>query len=444
MGPIPSTPLPGNAVSRRRFLSALGISAAAIGSTSVLSACGGGSSGLSGDEGGSGGGKKATLNVWYHQYGEAGTQQAVERYAKEFPDATVKVQWTPGDYTSKVNSGLLSNNGPDSFEGTPNLQQVKADQIVPLDDILADVKSDYTEADIKSITVEGKMYGARIVDDCTLIYYRKSMLDKAGVKPPTTLDELVAAAKELTTKDVKGLFIGNDAGATPAFGGGSMLGPVLWSVGQNYLTDDNKINFTGDNVAKAMMKLRKLVTDKSILLGAPTDYWDSGSFTQGLCAMQYTGLWAMPIIQKAIGDDFGVVPFPAFSDSVGKPSTAQGGWAAMVSKKSKNVELAKKYVKWLWVDNTKDQEDYNLSYGFHVPPRKSLAAKASKLQSGPAAEAVKIFNDYAIAGGTTWTTEMNTAWGDAMTAVIRKGKDPDASIATAEKAVQKILDKLLG
>lgn len=435
-------PMPGGPLSRRRFLGALGLGAAAVGGSSILSACGGGSSGLAGDTGGDSG--KATLSVWYHQYGETGTQQAVERYAKEFKDANVKVQWTPGDYTSKVNSGLLSNNGPDSFEGTPNLQMVQAKQIVPLDDILADVKSDYTDADIKSITVDGKLYGARIVDDCTLIYYRKSVLDKKGVKPPTTFDELVSAAKELTTKDQKGLFIGNDAGVTPAFGGGSMLGPALWCVGQNFLTEDNKIDFTGDKVVEVLAHLRKLVTDKSILLGAPTDYWDSGSFTQGLCAMQYTGLWAMPIVQKAIGDDFGVIPFPAFSDSVGKPSTAQGGWSAMVSAKSKNVDLAKKYVKWLWADNTKDQEDYNLSYGFHVPPRKSLAAKATKLQSGPAADAVKIFNDYAVAGGTTWTTEMNNAWGDAMTAVVRKGQDPEAPMTKAEKTIQAALDKLLG
>ena len=156
-------------VSRRRFLGGVGIAATAIGGSTVLSACGGGSTGLAGDEGGDAGGKP-TLSVWYHQYGEAGTQQAVERYASEFPDAEVKVQWTPGDYTSKVNSGLLSNSGPDSFEGTPNLEMVKAGQIVPLDDILTDIKSDYTEADIKSITVEDKMYGARIVDDCTLIY----------------------------------------------------------------------------------------------------------------------------------------------------------------------------------------------------------------------------------------------------------------------------------
>lgn len=434
--------IPTSALSRRRFLSRVGLGAAAVGGSAALAGCGGGDSGLSGDSGGDG--DQPTLDVWYHQYGEAGTQQAVERYAQEFPDAEVTVQWTPGDYTSKVNSGLLSKSGPDSFEGNPNLEMVKAGQLVPLDDILDPIKDDYTEADLKSITVEGKMYAARIVDDCTLIYYRKSMLDKAGVEPPTTLEEVVDAAKELTSQDVKGLFIGNDAGATPAYGGGSMLGPALWCVGQNYLTDDDEIDFTGDNVIEALSRFRQLVTDKSILLGAPTDYWDPGSFNQGLCAMQYTGLWAMPLIQDALDDDFGIVAFPPLNDSIGEPSTAQGGWSAMINAKSDNIEMTKQYLKWLWVENSEFQEDFNLSYGFHVPPRKSLAAEAEKLQSGPAAEAVEIFNNHAIAKGPTWTTEMNNAWGDAVTAIVRKGQDPEAAMGRAEKKVQNSLDKLLG
>ena len=438
--------IPPSSLTRRRLLAGIGLGAAAVGAPGLLAGCGGGSTGLDGGgaEPGEGGGAEPNLSVWYHQYGESGTQQAVQKYAKDYPDATIKVQWTPGDYTSKVNSGLLSSSGPDVFEGGPTLAMVRANQLVPLDDILEPVRSDYTEADLKSITVDGKLYGARIVDDTVLLYYRKSVLEKAGVNPPGTLDELVSAAKELTSPDQKGLFIGNDAGVTPAFGGGSMLGPVLWSVGQNYLTEDNKINFTGDNVVAAFGKIKQLVDDKSILLGAPTDFWDPSSFTQGLCAMQWTGLWAMPAIQKALGDDFGVVPFPPFSTTIGKPSTPQGGWSAMVSAKSGNIEAAKAYIKWLWLDNTANQEDFNLSYGFHIPPRKSLAAKAAKLQSGPAAEAVKFYNQYAIAGGTTWSTAMNNAFGDAATAIVRKGQDPGAALGTAAKAVQKQLDQLLG
>jgi multiple sugar transport system substrate-binding protein len=436
----------GSTMNRRRMLG-LGLGAAALGGSGLLSACGGGSSGLAGDQGGSSsgggaGGSKPDISVWYHQYGEAGTQQAVQKYAKAYPDANVKVQWTPGDYTSKLNSGLLSSSGPDSFESSVNIDQVRSKQVVALDDVIADVKGDYTDADIKANTVDGHVYGVKIVDDMGVLYYRKSLLAKAGIQPPTTWDELIAASKELTTKDVKGLFIGNDAGVTPSFGGGSLLGQILWAVGSDYLTPDNQPGFTGSDAKASFLKLRELFESGSILLGAPTDWWDPSSFTQGLVAMQWCGLWALPGIQKAIGDDFGVVAWPAFSSTVGKPSTFLGGWTAMVSAKAKDVEAAKAYVKWLWVGNSEFQEDYNLSYGFHIPPRKSLAAKASKLQSGPAADALKIFNDYAIAGNPAWTPKMNSAYADAATAIVRKGGDVDSNLAKAEKAVQAELDRL--
>jgi multiple sugar transport system substrate-binding protein len=426
-------------VDRRKLLRGIGLGAAGLAATPLLSACGG-DSGISGGKDGS----KTTLSQWYHQYGEAGTQQAVERYAKEYTKASVQVQWTPGDYTAKLNSGLLSSAGPDVFESQVDIDKVKGGQLVPLDDILADVKSDFREADLKTCSVGGKVYAIKIVDDMGVLYYRKSVLDKAGIKPPTTMDELIAAAKGLTTKDQKGLFIGNDAGVTPAFGGGSLLGQILWCVGSDYLTADNKPGFVSAEAKQSFAKLRELFVSNSILLGAPTDWWDPSSFTQGLAAMQWCGLWAMPGIQKAIGDDFGVVPWPKFSAGLGKPSTFAGGWGAMINAKSKNIDAAKAFIKWLWIDNLKDQEDFNLSYGFHIPPRKSLAAKASKLQSGPAADALKIFNDYAVAGLPAWTPTMNTAYSDAATEIVRKGGDIDTNIAKAEKVVNTELQRLFG
>lgn len=436
--------LPHGSLSRRRVLAGLGLGAAALGGSPFLAACDGGLPGIDGVQPGEPARDKPALSVWYHQYGEPGTQQAVKRYAEDYPDAAIIVQWTAGDYPAKINNALRSDTGPDIFEGSPNLAQVRAGQLVPLEDLLEPVQADYTDADLESITVDGRPYGVRIVNDTSLLYYRRSLLEKAGVNPPGTLDELVSAANELTTADRKGLFIGNDAGVTPTYGGGSMLGPVLWSTGQNFLTQDNKINFTGDNVAAALDRLRQLVEDESILLEASDDYWDPSAFTTGLCAMQWTGLWAMPEIQKALGDDFGIVPFPAFSTTIGRPSTPLGGWSAMINAESSQIEAAKAYVKWLWIDHTAHQEDFNLSYGFHLPPRRSLAAKAAKLRTGPAAEAVRYYNQYAIAAGTTWTPGMNNAFGEAATAVVRKGQDPDTALGAAVRTVQQQLDQLLG
>ncbi|MGW6275996.1 ABC transporter substrate-binding protein [Kribbella sp. NPDC055071] len=385
---------------------------------------------------GGGGGSKVNLSQWYHQYGEAGTQQAATKYAKAYTDANVAVQWTPGDYASKLASGLLSNKAPDVFESQLNIGMVKSNQVVALDDILADVKDDFTPGDLATNTVDGKVYGIRMIVDPQVIYYRKSLLDKAGIKPPETVDDLISAAKALTTNKVKGIFVGND--------GGLALGaPALWSSGGDRLTTDNKPGFTNDRAAQAFGKLHELYDSKSALLGSPTDWTDPSALIQGLVAMQWIGMWAVPAMQKALGDDLGVFAFPKL-DAQGKPAVYSGGWTQFVSAKSPNVDAAKKFVKWLWIDQQDYQEDWCLNYGFHIPPRKSLAAKAAKLQSGVAAETVKLTGDYGHTDNPAWTPKMNTAYTDMLTNIIRKGADPTAEIATAEKTVNAELSRLFG
>jgi multiple sugar transport system substrate-binding protein len=406
-------------------LAALAAFAAACGSNTGRPASSGG-----------GGGSKANLSQWYHQYGETGTKEAALRYAKAYPDANVAVQWVPGDYAAKLASGLLSSNGPDVFESQLNVAMVKSNQVVALDDILGDAKADFNPNDLTTNTIDGKLYGIKMIDDPQLFYYRKSLFDKAGIKPPETVDELIAAAKELTTDKVKGIFVGNDGGVIVG-------GPALWSSGGAYLDKDNKPGFNDPRAAQAFGKLHELFASKSVLLGAPADWADPGAFVQGLAAIQWTGLWAMPTIQKALGDDFGVFPYPKL-DAQGKQAMPSGGWSTFVSAKSANIDAAKAFVKWLWVDNAANQEDWNLSYGFHIPPRTSFAAKATKLQSGPAAEVVKLNKDFGVVDLPAWTPKMGTAFTDLLTNVIRKGADPAAEIAKADKTVTTELSRLFG
>jgi multiple sugar transport system substrate-binding protein len=276
-----------------------------------------------------------------------------------------------------------------------------------------------------------------MIDDPQLFYYRKSMLDKANIKPPTTIDELIEATKALTTKSVKGLFLGNDNGT------GWAGTQVVNATGQTYLTADNQIAFNSDATAEAMLKVRELVNTKGLLSGAPSDWWDPSAFNQGLCAMTKNGMWAMPAIQKALGDDFGVFPTPAFG-SAGKPAVYLGGWSTFVSAKAKDVDAAKKFVKWLWLDQTAYQEDWSLSYGFHIPPRKSLAAKATKLTTGAAAETLKLTQQYGWVDNPAWTSTMTTAFTDMASNVILKNKDAKSELAGVVAKVQTELKTLFG
>jgi multiple sugar transport system substrate-binding protein len=387
---------------------------------------------------GRGSGSGTTIKQWYHEYGETGVLQAVKRYAKAYPRATVEVQWTPGDYDSKLASGLLSNSGPDVFEAQPKADQVKAGQLVDLSDVIAGAKDDFAPGILRSATINGKVYGVPQAIDMQLLFYRKSLLSAAKLDVPTTLDELLTAAKKLSTRKVKGLFLGNDGGA-------SVLGALpLWSVGQDFLSGDGtKVGFDAATAAPALAKLREIYTSGSLLLGAPADWSDPSAFTQGLTAMQWSGLWAIPAVQKALGDDFGVAAWPALSSSVGKRSVPIGAFCSCVSAKSKHVDAAKAYAKWLWIDQTSDQLDFNQSYGFHIPPRKSIAAKASKLKTGAAADAVTFVQEIGRpASPPAWTAAMGTAWQDALNKVVRSGADPKAEITSALGKVDAELAKL--
>jgi multiple sugar transport system substrate-binding protein len=423
-------------VSRRRFLSLTGGLAAAA----ALAACGSNTGrGGSQSSGSATANTSVTLSQWYHQYGEAGTQQAVQRYAKAYPKAKVTVQWTPGDYDKKVGAALLTGSSPDVFEAAngPSIDQIQGGQVVPLDGALGDAASDFNASLIQRMTYKGKLYAIPQVIDTQLLVYRKSLLSKAGLQPPQTFDELVNAAKKLTTKDMKGLFVGNDGG------GGVLAGPILWSVGADYLTENDKVGFDNPNVAVAFGRLHELFTSGSLLLGAPTDWSDPSAFIQGLTAMQWTGLWTFPELQKAFGDDFGVLPWPKFSASVGAPSVPIGAYGAAVSAKSKNVAAAKDYVKWLWVDQTDSQLDFAQSYGFHIPARKSVASKADKLKSGTAAEAVALVTEHGRAQTPLlWTPASGTALSDAVTRIVKNGADPAAQLKTVRATVQSELNRV--
>jgi multiple sugar transport system substrate-binding protein len=91
---------------------------------------------------------------WYHQYGEEGTQEAVQRYAEEFtaanPTIEVEVNWQLGDYAAALAAALLTDEGPDVFEQNGvTLDQVREGQVAPLDDLYTDeLKADFGEQNL--------------------------------------------------------------------------------------------------------------------------------------------------------------------------------------------------------------------------------------------------------------------------------------------------------
>ncbi len=426
-----------SSISRRRFLQSSGVAvgAATLGS-SFLAACAGSSGGSTATSSG------PSLAQWYHEYGETGTHEAVLRYAKGYTKANVTVNWLLGTadlYPNKLQTALLGNNPPDVFENQGvSLSQVKAGQVEPLDDIFSPVQSDFLTAALAPYTVNGHVYGIPMIGDPQFIYYRKSLFKAAGIEqPPTTFDDLITVAKKLTSGSRKGLYVGNDGGVV------SLTLPLLWTAG-DLISADNKIIFNSDAVAASYEKLYELNKSGALLIGAPTDWTDPSAFEQGLAAMQWCGLWAMPGITKSIGDDFDIFPLPPVNAQQGKPATIAGGWAESICAKSKNIEAAKAYIKYLWIDTVSIQTDWNVGYGFHVPPRKSIAAATTKLSSGPASTAVSILTQYGHSTPPLWDNAMVTALQGAVSSIVKSGGNVMAQLNQAADACNTELQQELG
>lgn len=364
-----------------------------------------------------------------------------DEYNKSQSKNKVVVTWNPGDYASKLNSALAAGTGPDVYESSLNIARVRNKQVTPIDDLFpADIKADFDPKSLAIDTLEGKIYGVQMIIDTGLIWYRTSLLKAAGVTVPTTFDELVAAAKKLTSGRVKGMFLGNDGG------GGVMADECAWAAGVHWLDDTNtKVAFNTPQMVEAWTKAKDFANSGSLLVGSPTDWWDPGAFTQGLCAMCWGGLWMMPEVQRLIADDFTVTQWLPVATAGGKPtaSTFWGGWHTFVNGQSKNIPSAAAFVKWQWIDQKAWQQEWASAYGFHVAPRKSVAAADTKFASGNAKIAKDGLYTFGYSEGPMWDDAMATAKNDAFTNVVKNNKDPKAEIQTAFDKCQAELDRQL-
>jgi multiple sugar transport system substrate-binding protein len=416
-------------ISRRQLLGALGIGAA---SPLLLAAC-------SGPGAGGGGGSSSTISQWYHQYGEEGTEAAAKKYAAAYTKKTVKVNWVAGDYASKLNTRLLAGSGVDVFENNGiNIADARAGRYADLTDLMDPIKDQFNQAVLENVTIDGKIWGIPMIIDPQAFYYSKSAFSDAGLKVPETMEDLYNAVKKLSSGGKKGIFLSNTDG------GAGLWATSVWATGSELFTSDNKKAGWADNIdalAESYSFLQKIQQEKMGLQGQPSDWWDITPFAQKKVPIQWGGMWSVPQAVKALGDDVGIFAMPG-SGAKATQAVILGGWNQQVAAKAADVKAAKAFVKWLWVDQKKDQEDWALSYGFHIPPLTAVAESASKLQSGAGKEFVDLFNKYGKAQGPYVTSAVGTAMGDAGTAIIINNKDPKSTLEDAAKKVESALAQI--
>lgn len=376
------------------------------------------------------------LSQWYHEYGEAGVREAVEGYAAAFDRAKVTVNWVAGDYGSILAAQLLTNEVPDVFEVEQggSLDMIRSGQLADLTALIEPHRSEFNQAVMDRFTFEGKVHGIPQTIDMQLLYYRPSLLTQAGVKPPTTFEELVAAINATKSPDIGGLFAGTDGKDI------DMLGTLLiWASGHDQLNAERtEAAFLTDEFYDALIAYRELRESGGILSAASADWFAPNAMANGETVFQWGGLWSLPDIKAALGDDVAVLPFPAIG-AKGRPAVPFGAYGACIAAKGPQVEAAKDFVEWLWIEQEDYQVDFSNSYGTHIPAKPALVPQATKLADGAGADAARFVTDHGFANDIMWSGAVGDAFTAALSAVIRDGADPKA---TFEPFGQRVVDEL--
>ncbi|WP_300081591.1 extracellular solute-binding protein [Propioniciclava sp.] len=385
-----------------------------------------------------GSGAVPALSQWYHQYGEDGVEEAVRAWAAEFGGATVNVNWVLANYEDALAAALLTPTAPDVFEyaNGPTLDMIKAGQVVDLTDAVGDAASQFTPSVLARMTYDNKIWAIPQTVDMQLLYYRKSVLAAAGVDAPDTLEELTAVANAVATPEMGGFFAGND-------GGIGVLGLLLmWAAGVEEMNEDHtEAAFNTPDLYEAVAQYKALFDSPGMVKSASADWSDASPFINGETAMQWGGLWDLPKVTAAHGDDVGVLPFPSAGGAQVVPF---GAFSACVAASSANVDVAKEFVKWLWVDSDDKQVQFSDAFGTHIPAKPALFDEASQVASGVGSDAAGFVTDLGRSNALFWTSASGQAYSTALSNVVLKGADAASEFGSAADAVTAELKRVNG
>jgi multiple sugar transport system substrate-binding protein len=306
------------------------------------------------------------------QIEEYGTDQMSNKTAVEFSARSSSLDLV---YVRPLNETKLFAKNDWVADLTP---YVKADKAFDI--------GDFTSGTIESLTYEGKLIGIPTTTEHQILYYRKDVLDKAGLKPPKTLDELMMVASKIhdpangfyamVNRGKKNIAVTQFSSYLHSFGG-------EFNIGDKAMID-----------TPAAIAAFKFYTDILRNYGPPGIVNFSWPEAAALMAQGKAGMFTdadaiyLNVVspdKSIVGDKIGFAVFPA-GPAGAKPFNVVSG-AIGVSNYSKKKDAAAVFVKWV----TGKDIVMRLQAAGNSGARKSVWANPDSTKSWPA-ELVKVVN----------------------------------------------------
>lgn len=289
------------------------------------------------------------LAVW--NYEMAGERQFYERlcdgFARENPGAGATFEmgvWD--DAHAKIAKWIEDGAGPDLVV-VPDIWIAEfADGIRAYESyVTEEFKARFYPVLYDKSLYRGRLYGPVWATSTKALFYRTDLFQKAGLRPPRTLDELVVCARRLN--DPPGHY-GIGLPGAPEYDTADQFYFFFWGFGGEFFDASGKSAINGPAGLKAL----SLYCDLPIRYRATQpEIWRYNRnetqrlFERGQLAMFETGPWAIEALRKnAPGLPFGVVPLPTNA----KPFTQIITDHLVIMKYSARPDLCHRFIEYAY------------------------------------------------------------------------------------------------
>ncbi|RYL86661.1 ABC transporter substrate-binding protein [Sporolactobacillus sp. THM19-2] len=301
-------------------------------------------------------------------------QGIVNKLNKKSDEYHLTVQSIPADYYKKIQTMASAKQAPDLFLLSQEYIPMYADLgvISPIDNYVknsskVDLK-DYYKGPLDASKYKNKLYGLPWISQPVMLYYNKTMFEKAGVSEPApnwSWEDFETAAKALTKDN-------NKDGKTDQFGtnidGWPPLSTWIWTYGGDTITKNGKVVINSPESIDGLKMMNKLINVDKVVPNKTQSQNAGGPqmFSQGKIAMIFGG--AGDDFEKQVGNKFelGMTEIPHNTQK------ATFSWIAstVMANTTKNKDTAADAL----IDLTNAMHDWKV-----LPPTKSDMAKMESL-----------------------------------------------------------------
>ncbi|RIX99535.1 ABC transporter substrate-binding protein [Aureimonas flava] len=371
-------------------------------------------------------------------------RKMLDAYEAQNPD--VKVTIETGGNTSDAQAQYL--NTVMSAKDT-NLDVLMLDVIRPAQYAAAGWTTHFPEKDLSAYvpayreanTVDGEIVALPAFADAMFLYYRKDLLEKYGIAPPETWEELTAAAR--TVADGEGAAAADLQGLS--FQGKAIEGAVCtfllpyWSQGKQ-LVSGGKLDFDRDAAVRSLALWKGFVDDgvakKNVSEVATDDTRKEFQAGKVLFAVNWSYAWKhFQRPDSAVAGKVGVARLPALGS--GEQSSCLGGWEFGVSAYSQHQEEAKALAEFL---SGEDVSKYMAVNGALLPTYPGLYTDAEVASAAPwFAQALPVVETARARPVTPRYNEVSEIIRTTVNSVLAGVKSPEDGAAEMESRLRRVL-----